>query len=224
MRMFRALTIAAAVVVALPAVAAAQHGRQFTDAWFWGVKAGGLTFADSGQAYKQAPLAGVEWLITRRNGGLYVSAGQAFFTANNNTMVLRDGTAGADSGFRNVQLKNLRRLDVAMMGFPGEHLRFHPYAGIGFTLNAVADAVPTGPFGNADQITFANQVIEQQKVKFSPLVIIGAQARLPWFSVFGQGTVNPTQKDFILYNGRPFNFTYEMGLRYNVGSSKEASP
>ena len=67
MRTIRALTIAAAVVVALPTIASAQHGRQFKDAWFWGIKAGGLTFADSSQAYKQAPLAGVEWLIVEQD-------------------------------------------------------------------------------------------------------------------------------------------------------------
>jgi hypothetical protein len=222
MRTIRALTIAAAVVAALPTIAAAQGGRQFQNAWFWGVKAGGLTFADSGQRYANAPLAGIEWLITRRNGGLYVSAGQAFFTAK--TLVFRDPAAPIDSGRREVKLKNLRRLDLALMAFPGEHLRFHPYAGLGFTLNAVADAVASGPFGNEDQVRFADQVIQDQKVKFAPLLVLGAQWRLPWISVFGQGSVSPTQRDFILYNDRPFNFTYELGIRYNVGSSIDRAP
>jgi len=38
-------------------------------------------------------------------------------------------------------------------------------------------------------------------------------------SVFLQGTATPTQKNFLLYNGRSVNFSYEAGLRYNVGSS-----
>lgn len=219
MRMIRALTIAAAVVVALPTIASAQRGRQFQDAWFWGIKAGGLTFADSAQAYTQAPLAGIEWLITRKNGGLYVSAGQAFFTSFKTTV--RDPSAPIDSGFRQIELKNLRRLDVAIMGFPGEHLRFHPYAGIGFTLNEIGDAQARGTFGNQDQLTYAEAVIQDTKVKFAPLLLAGAQWRLPWFSVFGQGSMSPTQKDFILYHNRPFSFTYEVGLRYNVGSSIE---
>src|SRR5438105_4190841 len=98
MRMIRPLTIAAAVVVALPSLSAAQHDRQFKDAWFWGIKGGGLTIADSGQAYRQAPLAGIDWLITRTHGGLYISGGQSFF--NQQTFTLRDPNAQTDSGAR----------------------------------------------------------------------------------------------------------------------------
>jgi hypothetical protein len=213
----RAMTIAIAVAAAIPTLAAAQSGRQFNDSWFWGVKAGGFTLADSGQKYVQAPLAGIDWMITRQHGGLYVSAGQAFFSQHSFT--LRDPDFPADSGLRPVALKNMRKLDVAVMGFPGDHLKFHPYAGIGFTLSEVGTAVPEGPFSSDDQINFANNVIDQERVAFSPLIMIGAQYRLTRFSVFGQGTVSPAQKSFILYNGRPWNFGYEFGLRYNVGSS-----
>jgi hypothetical protein len=223
MRTIRALTIAVATVVAgvvaVPTSAIAQNGRGFTDAWFWGLKAGGMTFADSGRAYKQAPLAGIEWLITRTKGGLYISAGQTFLTAT--ALTLRDPTAPVDSGYRSIRLNNLRRLDVAMMGFPGEHIRFHPYVGIGFSLNEIGNAAPSGPFATSEQLSYANQVIQDAKVKFSPLFIGGAQWRMRWSSVFGQLSISPAQKDFLLYNGRPFNFTYEVGLRYNVGSSIE---
>src|SRR6266513_6172643 len=177
MRTMRALTIAAAVVVAVPTIATAQQGRSFKDAWFWGIKGGGLTLADSGQAYKQAPYAGIEWLITRTHGGLYISGGQAFFTQQ--TFVARD-PAQADSGLRVVDIKNMRKLDLAVMYFPGEHLRFHPYAGIAF----------------------------------SPLLIVGGQYALRKVSIFGQGSLSPTQSQFLGYNGRSMSFSYELGLRY----------
>jgi len=222
MRTIRALTIAAAVVVALPTIAAAQAGRGFQDSWFWGVKAGGMTFADSGQNYKAAPMAGVDWLITRSNGGLYVSAGQAFLNAN--TATLRDPTAPTDSGPRNIKLHNLRRLDAALMGFPGQHLRFHPYVGIGFTLSQVSEAEPEGPFGTEDQRTFANQVVQDDKVSISPMVMVGAQWRLNPFSVFVQGSAHPSSKGFLLYNNRPFSAALELGIRYNVGTSIDRTP
>jgi hypothetical protein len=217
MRTIRALTVASAIVMALPTIAAAQQGRQFKDAWFWGIKAGGFTFADTAQHTKNAPLGGVEWLITRSHGGLYVAASQAFF--NTQTLTFRDPAAPIDSGSRIIDLKNMRKLDVAIMGFPGDHIRFHPYVGVGFTGAEVATAEPRGPFGNTDQLAFADTVIQQQKVAFSPLFIGGGQYRMRWFSVFGQLTVSPAQKQFILYNGKPWNFTYEFGLRYNVGTS-----
>jgi hypothetical protein len=105
------------------------------------------------------------------------------------------------------------------MGFPGDWIRFHPYVGAGFSLASVADAEATGPFANTTQVDFANQVVTTQKVQVGPMGIIGGQWRFHWASAFGQLTVAPTQKNFILYNGRPMNVTYEFGLRYNVGTS-----
>lgn len=216
MRILRALTLASAVV-ALPAISGAQEGRQFKDAWFWGFKAGSLTLADSGGHYTQAPLLGVEWLITRTHGGLYLSASQAFFSQQ--TFGLRDPNAPADSGLRVINLTNMRRFDAALMAFPGEHNRWHPYAGLGFTLNVIADAEGQAPFGNVNQLAFTQAMIQQDKVAFAPLGIVGAQYRYPQISVFGQATINPTQHTFLLYNGQPVNFSLEIGVRYNVGTS-----
>lgn len=216
MRTIRALTIAAAVVTAIPALSNAQASRPFKDAWFWGVKGGGFTLADTAQAYRQAGLAGFDWLITRTHGGLYVSATKAFVTQS--ALVFRDPTS-ADSGFRAVDIKGLRKLDMALVGFPGDHLRFHPYVGIGLTLVDIAQAQPRGPFANLDQASFADQQIQNGRAGFTPFLLAGAQWRVRGVSVFAQGTMNPAQKNFLLYNGRPYNFSYELGLRYNVGSS-----
>jgi hypothetical protein len=217
MRTIRALTIATAIIAMLPTLAAAQAGRNFKDAWFWGIKAGGISLADSSTSYKQAPMAGVDWLITRTHGGLYISGAQSFFSRQ--AFTLRDPVAGTDSGVRVIDLKNMRKLDMAIMGFPGEHLRFHPYVGVGFSLNQVAEAEPQGPFGNTGQLTSAEQVIQDQKTAFSPLLIVGGQYRMTRFSVFGQATLSPVNTSFLLYNGKPYSIGYEFGLRYNVGSS-----
>jgi len=48
MRSIRALTVAAVVMAALPTIAHAQGGRGFKDSWFWGLKGGGYSLADSG--------------------------------------------------------------------------------------------------------------------------------------------------------------------------------
>ncbi len=214
MRILRALTIAASVV-ALPSLATAQAGRPFKDAWFWGVKAGGFTLADTGGANTFAPMVGAEWLITRTHGGLYISAGQAFFNSETLAMSSESNTGT----LRVIRLNNLRKFDVALMAFPGEHNRWHPYAGAGFTLQAVADADGQPPFNTVDDLAFTQALIQQNKVSFSPFGIIGAQYRFTGISVFGQATVNPTQHNFLLYNGQAFNSSLEFGVRYNVGSS-----
>ena len=76
------------------------------------------------------------------------------------------------------------------MAFPGEHNRWHPYGGIGFTLNIIADADGQPPFGSVDDLAFTQAMIQQDKVSFSPLGIAGAQYRFTGLSVFGQATVN----------------------------------
>lgn len=217
MRTIRALTVAAAVVAALPTIALAQHGRQFKDSWFWGLKGGGFALADSGQKYVQAPTVGLEWLITRSRGGLYVSGAQTFFSQHSFT--LRDPAAPLDSGLRPITIRNMRRLDVALMGFPGDHIKFHPYVGAGMSLMQIAQATPDGIFSNEDQFNYAAAVIQDQRVAFSPFLIGGGQWRLSRLSVFGQITASPAQKNFIAYNGKPFNFGYEAGIRYNVGTA-----
>jgi hypothetical protein len=214
MRILRALTIAASVV-ALPSLATAQAGRPFKDAWFWGVKAGGFTLADTGGSYTMAPMVGAEWLITRTHGGLYISAGQAFF----NSETLAMSSESSTSTLRVIRLNNLRKFDVALMAFPGEHNRWHPYAGAGFTLQAIADADGAPPFNTVDDLAFTQSLIQQNKVSFSPFGILGAQYRFTGISVFGQATFNPTQHNFLLYNGQAFNSSLEFGVRYNVGSS-----
>src|SRR5262249_43518107 len=156
-RSIRALAVASAIAVVLPTVVSAQSGRGFTDSWFWGVKAGGFSLADSGQRYVQSPLAGIEWLITRKNGGLYMSLGQAFFSQH--TYTLRDPST-PDSGLRPITLKNLRKLDIALVGFPGEHLKFHPYAGVGLSFMSIGTATPEGPFSSEDQFNFAENIID----------------------------------------------------------------
>src|SRR5262249_30292888 len=177
-------------------------------------KAGGFTLADTAGSYTMAPMVGAEWLITRTHGGLYLSVGQAFF--NSETLA---ASSEANTAPRGIQLNNLPKFDAAIMAFPGEPNRWHPYAGAGFTLQAIADADGQPPFNTVDDLAFTQALIQQNKVSFSPFGIIGAQYRLTAVSVFGQATFNPTQHNFLLYNGNAFNFSLEFGLRYNVGSS-----
>lgn len=216
MRTIRALTIATAVFAALPALATAQRGRQFKDSWFWGVKGGALTLADSGSNYVVAPAVGADWMVTRKHGGLYLAASQTFF--NQHSLMLRDpGTI--DSGFRAISLKNMRRFDAALMGFPGDHGNLHPYLGAGFSVEQIASAIAEGPFSTVDQFNYAALLIQNEKVSITPVFLAGMQYRFRPVSVFAQLSAAATQRGFIAYNGKPWNVGLELGLRYNSGTS-----
>ena len=65
MRLLRVLTAAIGLAALLPKPSAAQGGRQFKDAWFWGVKGGGVLYSSASTENSLAPLVGAEWLITR---------------------------------------------------------------------------------------------------------------------------------------------------------------
>ncbi|HEY9226241.1 MAG TPA: hypothetical protein VIP11_06325 [Gemmatimonadaceae bacterium] len=221
MRTIRALTIAAAVVAALPMLATAQGGRQFKDSWFWGVRAGGLTLADSGSNYVVAPAVGIDWMVTRKHGGVYLAASQSFF--DQHSFMLRDPVT-IDSGFRAIRLKNMRRFDAALLGFPGDQINVHPYVGIGFSVEQIASAVAEGPFSNVDQFNYAALVIQDEKVSITPVFMGGVQWRLKPISVFAQLTAAASQRSFIAYNGKPWNVGLDLGVRYNTGTAISRDP
>jgi hypothetical protein len=217
MRMTRALIAAMAIAAVLPQVGTAQIGHSFKDAWFWGVKAGGMDFnSATAGAHQQAPLLGGEWLITRSRGGLYVSFSQAFLT--DQAAIQLDP---ADTSYKIVDLKNMRRLDAAAMVFPGKALFTRPYAGVGFSLKQINSAMPAdlSSYSSPDELATAMSFITQLRTAAAPYFIVGTQIRLPLFSVFFQGTASPANKNMFLYNGKSFHLTYEAGLRYNVGTS-----
>src|SRR5437762_10065584 len=136
MRAIRILAVAALVVVDVTA-AAAQSTRHFKDSWFWGLK-GGETFYQS-QAHPSrqafdpngglAPLGGIDWLITRTNGGLYVSFDHSFLLRD--SVFVNDSISPLDTVPRTVHLGGLRRVTIAGMLFPMHSYRLHSYVGLG---------------------------------------------------------------------------------------------
>ena len=98
MRMIRTLTIAAAVIAAL-----ADHSPPRKAAVSSRTRGSGESRPAASPSptadgkYVQAPIVGVDWLITRTHGGLYISGSETFFSQH--TFTLRDPAHG-DSGLR----------------------------------------------------------------------------------------------------------------------------
>lgn len=202
MRSIRRLMQGAALLALCPTIGAAQEGRLFTDSWFWGAKAGNMTFWTKNVRHGQAPLFGGEWLITRTHGGLYLSLDQAFFKEPS-SIDLGTGT------LYQVNMKDMRRFTVAGMVFPTRRNLLRPYAGVGLALNFIQQATAVDP----SKQTYA----DEQKTRAAPIILAGLQFQLKRFSVFGQGSYMPAQDGFLLNN----NETYflEGGIRWNMGSS-----
>jgi hypothetical protein len=218
MRLLRVLTAAIGLAALLPRPSAAQEGRPFKDAWFWGIKGGGQLYSSASTEHSIAPSVGAEWLITRSRAGLYLSFDQAFL---NTTGQFLD--RDPDSTFyRSVALKNVRRFQMAAMVFPMMTPKYHPYFGLGLGLSQIGSATFTGNFATPARYQVALDSVQSKKTSFSPTFIGGVQVRLPQFSVFGQVVGSPTQQTFFLTQpggGNAVNFSLEGGVRYNFGSS-----
>lgn len=224
MRALSALAVAAMVVLDVSA-ATAQSTRHFTDSWFWGAKVGGLLYQvqssirppedPAGNAL--ALMAGGDWLITRKKGGLYVAFDHSF--VQNDTVFVNDSITPLDTVPRAVALSGMRRFTLAGMLFPLESDRLHPYIGFGATLSSIANAEPQGPYDSRTQENLVLNTVTQFKTVASPVVIAGAQLRLIAFSVFGQVTATPTNNNFFLWTQNGWRTSAEAGIRYNIGSS-----
>jgi hypothetical protein len=218
MRLLRVLKAAIGLAALLPRPGAAQEGRPFKDAWFWGIKGGGQLYSSASTEHSIAPSVGAEWLITRSRAGLYLSFDQAFL---NTTGQFLD--RDPDSTFyRSVALKNVRRFQMAAMVFPMQTAQYHPYFGLGLGLSQIGSATFTGSFATPARYQVALDSVQSKKTSFSPTFLGGLQVRMPQFSVFGQVVASPTQQSFFLTtpnNGNAVSFALEGGVRYNFGSS-----
>jgi hypothetical protein len=167
--------------------------------------------------HRQAPLGGIEWLITRTHGGLYISYSEAFLTDQALVMTNVDAT---DTIPHVINLKNMRRLDMAAMIFPGSNQYLHPYAGIGFSIKQISSATPgDSSYASSDVYSAVQSYITSYRTGAAPYFIGGMQLRLIGFSIFFQGTASPANRNMFLFNNKSFHLTAEAGLRYNFGSS-----
>lgn len=218
MRAIRALAVAAVVGLDVSA-AAAQPTRHFHDSWFWGVKGGGMYYQiQSDPGGSLAPVGGVDWLITRRHGGLYVAGDYAKF---NGSVFVNDSINPIDvtPGGRQTDLKDMFRITFAGMLFPLESQRFSPYLGMGIAMSSIVSAEAQGTYVNRTQENLVLQTIQNFKTTVQPNAILGAQLRLPLASVFGHVTMSRSSNTFFLYTGPGWRITGEAGVRYNIGSS-----
>lgn len=213
MRTVRWMVSGLVVAAIIPATAAAQVGRPFQDAWFWGVTAGGYSFSTATEKNIFAPSIGAEWLITRTRGGLYLSAEQAFF---DKTSAVSDGNGGEAL----VEMHDLRRFTAAAMAFPVTYGHLRPYAGVGMSLNLIRRAALAVPPSDPAEADALQSTVDDQKDRAAFIGIVGAQVQFTHFSLFGQATWMPAQGRFLL-NARP-TYILNAGIRFNVGSAIES--
>jgi hypothetical protein len=218
MRTLRGLAIGIVALALLPQVGSAQLGRRFENAWFWGAKGGMLVYSTVNVSNQMAPVFGAEWVITRRRGGLYVSVDHAIMTETGQYL---NADMLPDTSIADMELKDVRRYNLAAMVFPDIGRWVRPYVALGASLTQVARATNRATYSSTAEEASTEGLISDYKATLSPISIAGVQLRLPLASVFAQATAMATPQRFFLRGGNTFTYSLEAGLRYNIGSSIE---
>ena len=210
MQKLRAVAVALVATVVVSSSASAQM-RNFDNSWFWGFKSGINTFSVPGHGNTSTVDLGIDWLITRTRGGLYVSANQSIFERD---LEFLDPTSL--TGQRTIRVNDMRRISLAGVAFPKHFGAITPYAGLGFTIAVLGDARVFVDSAN----TFPNNSfldeVEKERSRSAVMGLAGVQIQTKRAAIFAQETMLPSNTSFLFSSVLSF---FEFGVRYNFGSS-----
>ena len=212
MQKLRAVAVAMIATFVVTAGASAQEMRNFDNSWFWGFKSGINTFTVPGRGNTSTVDMGVDWLITRTKGGLYVSGNQSIFERD---ITVFDNGAATN---RTVRINDLRRITLAGVAFPKHFGGITPYAGLGYTIAVLGDArVFVDSTTSFPSNAFLDEV-ESHRSRSAVVGMGGIQIQTMRFAIFAQETLVPSNPSFLFSSVLSF---FEFGLRWNFGSSIE---
>jgi hypothetical protein len=211
MQKLRLVVVALVATFVVSASADAQEMRNFDNSWFWGFKSGVNTFSAPGHGNTSTVDIGIDWLITRTKGGLYVSGNQSVFQR---SVEVPDPTARRNE--RTVLVNDLRRISFAAVAFPKHFGGITPYGGVGYTIAVLGDARIV--VDSAD--TFPNNSffdnVESRRSRGAVFGMGGVQIQTKRAAIFAQETLLPSNPSFLFSSVLSF---FEFGVRYNFGSS-----
>ncbi len=211
MQKLRAVAVGVVATIVVSASANAQEMKNFDNSWFWGFKSGINSFAVPGHGNTSTVDLGVDWVITRTRGGLYVSANQSVFERD---LEFLDPTS--NTGQRTVRVNDMRRITVAGLAFPKHFGGITPYAGLGFMIAVLGDARVFVDSANTFPTNSFLDEIERERSRSTAMVMGGVQIQTKRAAIFGQETLIPSNNSFLFRS--VLNF-FEFGIRINFGSS-----
>jgi hypothetical protein len=212
MQKLRAVAVGLIAAFVVSASAQAQERRNFDDSWFWGAKAGINTFSAPGHGNTSTANLGIDWVITRTHGGLYVSADQSIFQRD----VEVADPASNTNGTRTVRVNDMRRVTVAALAFPKHFGGITPYGGVGYMIAVLGDARVFVDPNNTYPTNSFFDAVESSRSRGAVLGMGGIQIQTRRAAVFAQETLLPSNSSFLFPSVLSF---FEFGVRYNFGSS-----
>jgi hypothetical protein len=211
MQKLRAVVVATVATLVVSASANAQGMRNFDNSWFWGFKSGVNTFSVPGHGNTSTVDFGIDWVITRTKGGLYVSGNQSVFQRD---LDFFDGSS--NTGQRTVRVNDMRRITFAGLAFPKHFGGITPYGGIGYTIAVLGDARVFVDSANTFPSNAFLDEVENERSRGAVMAMAGVQIQTHRAAIFAQETIVPSNSSFLFRS--VLNF-FEFGVRLNLGSS-----
>ena len=211
MEKHRAVVVALVATLVVSASANAQEMRNFDNSWFWGFKSGVNTFSVPGHGNTSTVDFGVDWLITRTKGGLYVSGNQSVFERD-----LEFLDQASSTGQRTVRVNDMRRISVAAVAFPKHFGGITPYGGVGYMIAVLGDARVFVDSANTFPTNAFLDEIDRERSRSAVMGLVGLQIQTRRAAIFAQETLLPSSSTFLFRS--VLNF-FEFGVRWNFGSS-----
>ncbi|HJQ12102.1 MAG TPA: hypothetical protein VJ840_13815 [Gemmatimonadaceae bacterium] len=211
MQKFRAVFVAVVATVVVSGSARAQGNRNFDNSWFWGFKSGVNTFSLPNAGNTSTVDLGIDWVITRSKGGLYVSGNQSIFQRD-----FQVADAASNTGTRTVRVNDMRRITLAGLAFPKHFGGITPYGGIGYTITVLGDARVFVDSANTFPSNAFLDEVETMRSRSAVVGIGGVQIQASRLAIFAQETLMPSNPSFLISSVLSF---FEFGVRLNFGSS-----
>ncbi len=211
MQQLRAVVVAVAATVVVSASARAQGNRNFDNSWFWGFKSGINTFAVPGHGNTSTVDLGIDWVITRTKGGLYVSGNQSIFQRDVEVF-----DQASSTGLRTVRVNDMRRVSLGALVFPKHFGGITPYGGAGYMIALLGDARVFVDSSNTFPSNAFLDKVESMRSRGAVFGVAGLQIQTKRAAIFGQETLLPSNSQFMFTSVLSF---FEFGVRWNFGSS-----
>jgi hypothetical protein len=204
--------LVAVVFLGLITTPAAAQDDGWQNMWYWGAQAGAHFYSTNIQSNEMAIEVGGHWLITAERVGLHMGLSQVFY-GENTTAAIPDGTITGQT----VTFETGRRLQAEIYAFPVTG-PLQIYAGGGFLINYISNALPVGTFTTAQAEQSAIEAIDELSTKAFFTVSGGAQWRFGRWAVFGTYQFTPEGRDFLISSTQ---HTFTGGLRYALAAASQ---
>ena len=211
MQKFRAVGVALVATLVVSAGANAQEVRNFDNSWFWGFKSGVTSFAVPGHGNTSTVDLGIDWVITRSKGGLYISGNQSIFQRDVEVF-----DPASNTGQRTVRVNDMRRITAAALVFPKHIGGITPYFGAGYEIAVLGDARVFVDSANTFPSNAFLDQIESMRSRAAITGIVGVQMQASRMAIFAQESLMPSTSNFLFSSVMNF---FEFGIRLNFGSS-----